>query len=223
MKKIVILVAALALTVAALAQATDQTSAATLAELRAEAQRLTALAQVPEAGRAEAEELLTRFDALMESARAQELTRLQAYIAALRNGDSPSVAQEVAASAISAGAVDIARERAALQSDVQAFLETYPEAVGVFRHAALAGRGVEMLRAGQMGILRAGQMGAGQMGAGQMGAGQLGTAHGFGQERSHMARMRPGGEAARGFGMSMPDGFDGPRWQHFRQGGQSAP
>lgn len=140
-RKLVMLVAALALTVPALAQEASRTSTATLSELRAEAQRLTALAQVPEAGRADAEELLTRVDALLEGTRAQEVARLQAYIAALRSGDSPSVAEEVATSAVSAGAVDLAREQEALQSDVQAFLETYPDAAGVFQRAALGGLG----------------------------------------------------------------------------------
>lgn len=124
-----------ALTTAALAQETTTTDS--LAELRQEAQRLTVLAQVPEEGRAEAEELLTRFEALAGSAEALEIERLQAYIAALRAGDSPAVAQEVASAAVAEGSVALSREREALLADVRAFVETYPEVARVIAGSSL--------------------------------------------------------------------------------------
>lgn len=196
--RFVVLVTALALAVPALAQEADQTSAATLAELRAEAQRLTTLAQVPEAGRAGAEELLARIDALQESARAQEIARLQAYIAALRSGDSPSVAEEVASSAVSAGAVELAREREALQADVAAFVETYPDAAAVLRRAALAARAGELL------------------GEGWLGSGPFGAAHEAAGMRGRIIRVGPGlgrdgNGRAGGFTLTLPYGFEPPR------------
>lgn len=150
-RKLVVLVMALALAVPALAQEADTSAAATLTELRSEAQRLTALAQVPEAGRDAAEALLERSTALTESARQQEIARLQAYIAALRNGDSPTVAEQVAANAISAASVELTREREALTTDVQEFLETYPAAASLFRGVAISGS-----RAGVLGSSRVG-------------------------------------------------------------------
>jgi len=182
---LVVLVTALALAVPALAQETAQSTEATLAELRAEAQRLTALAQVPEAGRAEAEELLARVDALRESSQAQEIARLQAYIAALRSGDSASVAEEVAASAVSADSVELARETEALRGDVKAFLETYPDAAAVFQRALFAGRG-----AFSFGVL-----------GGLEGAAVPGR----------MLQIRPGGGRAGGFSMTLPYDFETPR------------
>ena len=134
-KTMAVMVTALALTTAALAQETTTTDS--LAELRQEAQRLTVLAQVPEEARAEAEELLTRFDALTGSVEALEIERLQAYIAALREGDSPAVAQEVASAAVADGSVELSRDREALLADVRAFVERYPEVARMFAGSSL--------------------------------------------------------------------------------------
>ncbi|HET8985903.1 MAG TPA: hypothetical protein VFN03_09105 [Trueperaceae bacterium] len=196
--KIVVLATALALAVPALAQETES-STATLAELRVEAQRLTALAQVPEAGRAEAEELLARVAALQESGRAQEIARLQAYIAALRSGDSPSVAEEVATSAVSEAAVELARESEALRADVGTFLETYPDAAVVFHRAFFTGRG-EVFGIGTLG----------------------GVIEATGAP-GRMIQVRPGGGRAGGFSMALPYGFEMPRIFSPRPDGRTAP
>ena len=199
-------VVACLLGVTALAQESNQASTAALAGLRTEAMRLTALAQVPEAGRAEAEDLLGRVEALQEAARSQEVARLQAYIAALRSGDSPSVAEEMAADAVSAGAIDLAREREQLHSDVEAFLEAYPTAAGVLRRAVAGVQGVEMF-----------------------GGGVFDEVSGDGPMRGRMLRVHRGA----GFSLMLPYGSAAPhhavpgsalpRWERFGQDGQSAP
>lgn len=114
-------------------------SAARLMDLRQEAQRLTGLAAVPEEGRAEAEELWARAEALRERDIANEIARLEAYNEALRSGDSPAVAQQVAADATGEAGVELARDREALRSDVESFLETYPEAAAAVRPALVRG------------------------------------------------------------------------------------
>lgn len=201
-RKLGALLLALVLAVPVLAQESAEpstetgavTTADTLADLRAEAQRLTALAAVPEAGRAEAEALLARIDSLTETARTQEIARLQAYIAALRNGDSPSVAREVAASAVSDGSVELARLREELQADLSAFLETYPDAASVFRRGAVEVRGVEAF---------------GGQPAGLSGAPMI---------RARLSQSRPGDGRAGAYHMTLPFGFGAPNL-----GGQSAP
>lgn len=138
MKRLGVMLLVLALAMPALAQDDQAATDQTLSELRAEAMRLTALAAIPEAGRAEAEALLQRLDTLSEATRSLEMARLRAYIAALQAGDTPAVAREVAAAAISDDSVALARDREALRTDVAAFVETYPEAAQVLRRSARA-------------------------------------------------------------------------------------
>ncbi len=133
---LIVTLGALALVVGAvaLAQSTTGTSVqASLSELRAKAQRLTLLAQVPAEARQDAEALLGRADALRADAQELEVERLQAYIAALEAGDSPAVATEAAAAQIGAKKLELTRQQEALRADVEAFLTDHPEAAGVLR------------------------------------------------------------------------------------------
>lgn len=146
-KFVTTVLAALALVAgaAALAQVTSDSSAVqeTLAELRQRAQRLTLLAEVPTEARAEATALLDRADALRTATQQLEVSRLEAYIAALESGDSPSVAQEVASGRINEASVELSRQREAFVADLQAFLEANPGVASSFRRSvnALGGSG----------------------------------------------------------------------------------
>lgn len=145
----------------ALAQATTDSDAVqqTLSELRQRAQRLTLLAQVPAEGRAQAEELLDRAEALRTAAQELEVQRLQAYIAALENGDSPSVATQVAEQQTSEASVALTRQREELSADVEAFLKTYPDVGTTLRARLGLGQGSGFLGMGRMG----GSAGSGMM------------------------------------------------------------
>lgn len=135
-------VAALALVAgaAALAQVASDSSAVqeTLAELRQRAQRLTLLAEVPAEARAEAATLLDRAEALRAAAQQLEVSRLEAYIAALESGDSASVAQQVASGSISEASVELSRQRETFAADLQAFLEANPGVASSFRRSVNA-------------------------------------------------------------------------------------
>lgn len=126
-----------------------------VAELQARAQRLSLLAQLPPEARPEAEELLGRYEDLARAEQELEVARLEALVAALEGGDSPSVAQEVAGSAVAEGRVSVTRQREALQADVEAFVERYPEAAAVLRSARVRAVGLgqpEVILSGPGGV-----------------------------------------------------------------------
>src|SRR5690606_17497615 len=106
---------------------------ARIAELRARAQRLTVLAQLPEEARPEVQALFDRFEDLRQSAQELEVARLEALVASLESGDSPAVAQQVAESAVADRRVELARQREALREDAEDLADRYPEAANLIR------------------------------------------------------------------------------------------
>lgn len=136
--------AASAQNAAGAAQATPSTPASspsqqqTLRQLQQQAARLTLIAQLPEADRSQASQLLSRADALRQRSRALRIQELQSYVDALKAGTAPNVARAQAQQQVADQRVTLAKDMASLRSDVQAFLQKVPQARALLR--GLAGR-----------------------------------------------------------------------------------
>jgi len=124
----------------------DADLAARIAELRAQAQRLTVLAELPEEARPEVQALLDRYDELRRSAQELEVARLEALVDALEAGESPAVANQLADSAVADQRVELARQWESLRDEAEALAEQYPEAARLLRRLTsqrlLAGSGM---------------------------------------------------------------------------------
>lgn len=120
--------------------------AARIVELRERVQRLAVLAELPAEARPEAEALLDGFDDLRLAEQELEVARLEALVASLENGDSASVARQVAESAVAQRSVELTRQREELNDQLEALGEAYPEVATLIRNLAiqrrLAGRHV---------------------------------------------------------------------------------
>lgn len=132
------LLAALAVvTVGAVALAQESGAAADLgariAELQARAQRLSVLAELPAEARPEVEALMGRYDDLRRAGEEVEVARLEALVAALEAGESPTVARQMAEAAVSERRVELTRQREALDADVDALVERFPDAANTIR------------------------------------------------------------------------------------------
>lgn len=123
--------------------------AETMRDLRQSAARLTLLNALPEEARAEATALLDRMEALRTSQQELEVARLQAYVAALEAGESPTVARELAAGEVATQSADVTRTQEQLMTDLEAFVTAHPEVRGSFLQSSAFGRG---LRAGASGM-----------------------------------------------------------------------
>lgn len=142
----VLVAAVLALPVAASAQsaatapATPQAQQQTLRELQRQAARLTAIARLPQADRAQATSLLDRFDALRQRAVSLRIQELRAYVDALKGGTAAATARAEAQQTVSAQRVALAKDEDALRSDAQTFLQKVPQARALLR-ALVSARG----------------------------------------------------------------------------------
>lgn len=110
--------------------------AARITELRAQVQRLAMLAELPAEARPEAEALLDGYEDLRLAEQELEVARLEALVASLENGDSASVARQVAESAVADRSVELTRQREELSDQVEALAETYPEVANLIRNLA---------------------------------------------------------------------------------------
>ncbi|HKI56772.1 MAG TPA: hypothetical protein VKB31_06420 [Trueperaceae bacterium] len=111
-----------------------------LAALQREAARLTLIARLPQADRAEATKLLDRADTLRRRARTLRIDELKAYVAALEAGTAPAAARVEAQQKVSDQRLALARQAATLRGDVQAFVRKVPQARALLRELA-AGMG----------------------------------------------------------------------------------
>lgn len=112
-------------------QAADAASgSASLHSLRLQAHRLAFLNALPEASRAEATALLERADELRSRARDLRRTTLEAYVAALEQGDDRTVARAAADAAVSDVRLTLSQDQARLRADANTFLSAHPELDG---------------------------------------------------------------------------------------------
>lgn len=114
-------------------QTQQQTQQQTLRRLRQQARRLTLIAQLPQADRAPATELLDRAAALRQRALDLRIREMQAYVAALQAGTAPNAARIQAQQQVSDQRLALANDMDALRSDAQAFLQKVPEARALLR------------------------------------------------------------------------------------------
>lgn len=98
-------------------------------ELQQQAQRLTLLAQVPDEARPEAEALLERAEMLHAAALQLEVNRLEALVAELESGTAADEASETVNDQFEIAFTEIENQQEQLFEDLQAFQETYPEAL----------------------------------------------------------------------------------------------
>lgn len=103
---------------------------AELQQLRQQAQRLTVLQALPEEARTAAAGLLEQSQTLSDSATTLRTQRLEAYVAALEAGESPMIARELADQAVSDARLALLRDAEAFRAEVDAFVDTYPQARG---------------------------------------------------------------------------------------------
>lgn len=192
--------------------ATSASRAPTMAQLQRQALRLTLIARLPEADRAQATRLLDRADALRQRARALRRKELQDYIDALKAGSAPAVARSEAQQKVASERTALAKEASTLRSEVQSFLKKVPQARALLRYfgarervgmgfgfapgqrgsygrANPYGRGVGPGQAGQ------GWMGPGSNAPGLYGPGR--NAPGYGRNAMPFGRMAPGMQQGR--------------------------
>lgn len=136
---LVLLAAVLTLPVAAFAQsaanapAPPRTQQQSLRTLQQQAARLTLLARIPQADRAQATQLLDRWDALRRRARNLRIQQLQAYVDALKAGSDPAAARAQARQKVSDLRQTLVGDLGTFRSDVRAFLQKVPQARGLLR------------------------------------------------------------------------------------------
>ena len=156
-----------------------------LQQLRQEAQRLMVLQALPEEAQAEAEGLLEQSQTLRDSAITLRTERMQAFVTALEAGEAPLVARELANQSVSDARLALLRDVTAFRAEVDAFLDTYPEARGALGRFRGAWQGW------QRGWDEDTDFGAGAQFGGQPGMMQRGN-------RQH--RGQPGGQFGQQYG-----------------------
>ncbi len=109
-------------------------AASTLRDLERQALRLTVIAQVPEADRAQATQLLDRADALRQRATELRTQELQSYIDALKAGTAPSDARTQAQQKLASERSQLQGDLTTLRDDVRAFVQKVPEARALERY-----------------------------------------------------------------------------------------
>ncbi len=206
--------------------ATSANQAPTMAQLERQALRLTLIARLPEADRAQATRLLDRADALRQRARALRRKELQDYIDALKAGSAPAVARSEAQQKVAGERTALVKEASTLRTEVQSFLKKVPQARALLRYLGArerAGTGFGFAP-GQRGSygpaspngrgMGPGQTGRGWMGPGSNAPGWNGSgrnAPGYGRNAMPFGRMAPGMQQGRYYrGWMDRDGMMGP-------------
>lgn len=180
---------------------TSEAGAFTMAvsELRERALRLTVLNSLPEEARAEATALMDRARAAKASEQELMVARMEAYVAALEAGESPKVAQDLAAGKVAEQSANVTRERETLRNDVEAFVKAHPDLR------------VKLLQAGQFGPGEGAMFGAGRMFGGSGLEPDMGAMFGAGQMFGRGGQERDMGAmfGAGGFGPGAGPMFGG--------------
>lgn len=180
------------------------TAASTLRDLERQALRLTVIAQVPEADRAQASQLLDRADALRQRATELRTQELQGYIDALKAGTAPSDARTQVQQKLASERSQLQSDLTTLRDDVQAFVQKVPQARALERYL-----GAELRASGGpgMGLGRGLGMGLGAPPADPW-AGGLGRTPWGGSPRAGGRSHRDGRwGGANGYGFEMRQGF----------------
>lgn len=115
------------------APAAPGTSQPTMQQLRREALRLTLIDRLPTADRQTATKLLDRAESLRKRADALRRQELEAYVTALKAGTAPTAARAEARQKVAAERTALAKDVAALRSDVRSFVQKVPQARALLR------------------------------------------------------------------------------------------